>query len=154
MAARGAGAALSGAAIVLGLTLLWAGPAGARVHHLTLKVRSAPLPFLYARPRPRWAPPGSAEGSGEAAWACPFPAGPGSSLLPAPSASSRCLPLALLPFRCFLGSPSAPQPARAQLCFVFPVIYLCVIPLAPSLPVWPPIRRGENAWRGLRSGAV
>ncbi|XP_074464349.1 protein GPR107 isoform X1 [Larus michahellis] len=37
MAARGGGAALSWAAVVLGLVLLWAGPAGARVHHLTLK---------------------------------------------------------------------------------------------------------------------
>ncbi|XP_065709814.1 protein GPR107 [Patagioenas fasciata] len=37
MAARGAGAALARAAVVLGLGLLWAGPAGARVHHLTLK---------------------------------------------------------------------------------------------------------------------
>ncbi|XP_074017091.1 protein GPR107 isoform X2 [Numenius arquata] len=37
MAARGAGAALSGASVVLGLLLLWVGPAGARVHHLTLK---------------------------------------------------------------------------------------------------------------------
>ncbi|XP_050763711.1 protein GPR107 [Gymnogyps californianus] len=37
MAARGDGAALSRAAVVLGLVLLWVGPAGARVHHLTLK---------------------------------------------------------------------------------------------------------------------
>uniref|UniRef100_A0A8B9NC17 G protein-coupled receptor 107 n=1 Tax=Accipiter nisus TaxID=211598 RepID=A0A8B9NC17_9AVES len=37
MAARGPGAALVRAAVVLGLVLLWAGPAGARVHHLTLK---------------------------------------------------------------------------------------------------------------------
>ncbi|KAM6296926.1 protein GPR107 [Aegotheles albertisi] len=37
MAARGAGAALGRAAAVLGLVLLWVGPAGARVHHLTLK---------------------------------------------------------------------------------------------------------------------
>ncbi|XP_076211898.1 protein GPR107 isoform X1 [Aptenodytes patagonicus] len=37
MAARGAGAVLSRAAVVLGLMLLWTGPAGARVHHLTLK---------------------------------------------------------------------------------------------------------------------
>ncbi|XP_072739561.1 protein GPR107 [Ciconia boyciana] len=37
MAARGAGAVLSRAAVVLGLVLLWTGPAGARVHHLTLK---------------------------------------------------------------------------------------------------------------------
>ncbi|KAM6117628.1 protein GPR107 isoform 1-T1 [Phoenicopterus ruber ruber] len=37
MAARGAGAVLSRAAVVLGLVLLWMGPAGARVHHLTLK---------------------------------------------------------------------------------------------------------------------
>ncbi|XP_054249294.1 protein GPR107 isoform X1 [Indicator indicator] len=39
MAARGAGAALGRAAALLGLglLLLWAGPAGARVHHLTLK---------------------------------------------------------------------------------------------------------------------
>uniref|UniRef100_A0A8C8B5I8 G protein-coupled receptor 107 n=1 Tax=Otus sunia TaxID=257818 RepID=A0A8C8B5I8_9STRI len=37
MAARGARAALSRAAVVLGLVLLWVGPAGARVHHLTLK---------------------------------------------------------------------------------------------------------------------
>ncbi|XP_075628754.1 protein GPR107 isoform X1 [Balearica regulorum gibbericeps] len=37
MAARGAGVALSRAAVVLGLVLLWAGPAGARIHHLTLK---------------------------------------------------------------------------------------------------------------------
>ncbi|KAM9256951.1 protein GPR107 isoform 1-T1 [Cariama cristata] len=35
MAARGAGPGLSRAVVVLGL--LWAGPAGARVHHLTLK---------------------------------------------------------------------------------------------------------------------
>lgn len=47
MAARGAGAVLSRAAVVLGLMLLWTGSAGARVHHLTLKVRSAPPP---ARP--------------------------------------------------------------------------------------------------------
>ncbi|XP_064891297.1 protein GPR107 isoform X2 [Columba livia] len=37
MAARGAGAVLARAAVLLGLGLLWAGPAGARVHHLTLK---------------------------------------------------------------------------------------------------------------------
>ncbi|XP_065504490.1 protein GPR107 [Caloenas nicobarica] len=37
MAARGAGAALARAVVVLGLGLLWVGPAGARVHHLTLK---------------------------------------------------------------------------------------------------------------------
>ncbi|GAB0198478.1 protein GPR107 [Grus japonensis] len=37
MAARGAGVALSRAAVVLGLVLLWAGPVGARIHHLTLK---------------------------------------------------------------------------------------------------------------------
>ncbi|XP_051492401.1 protein GPR107 [Apus apus] len=37
MAARGAGAALSRAAVALGLLLLWSGPACARVHHLTLK---------------------------------------------------------------------------------------------------------------------
>lgn len=49
MAARGPGAALVRAAVVLGLVLLWAGPAGARVHHLTLKVRSAPPPSLLAR---------------------------------------------------------------------------------------------------------
>ncbi|KAM9218214.1 protein GPR107 isoform 2-T2 [Leptosomus discolor] len=37
MAARGGGAALLWAAVVPGLVLFWAGPAGARVHHLTLK---------------------------------------------------------------------------------------------------------------------
>ncbi|XP_068770799.1 protein GPR107 isoform X1 [Struthio camelus] len=37
MAARGAPAPLWWAAAVLGLALLWAGPAAARVHHLTLK---------------------------------------------------------------------------------------------------------------------
>ncbi|XP_029855668.1 protein GPR107 isoform X1 [Aquila chrysaetos chrysaetos] len=37
MAARGPGAVLVRAAVVLGLVLLWSGPAGARVHHLTLK---------------------------------------------------------------------------------------------------------------------
>ncbi|KAK2535405.1 Gpr107 [Columba guinea] len=37
MAARGAGAVLARAAVLLGLGLLWAGPTGARVHHLTLK---------------------------------------------------------------------------------------------------------------------
>lgn len=63
MAARGAGAVLVRAAVVLGLGLLWAGPAGARVHHLTLKVRSAPPPSLWVRPRPRCAPCGAAEGA-------------------------------------------------------------------------------------------
>ncbi|KAM6400043.1 protein GPR107 isoform 2-T2 [Rhynochetos jubatus] len=37
MAARGLGAVLWRAAVALGLVLLWTGPAGARVHHLTLK---------------------------------------------------------------------------------------------------------------------
>jgi len=50
MAARGPGAALGRAAVALGMVLLWMSPAGARVHHLTLKVRSAPPTSLLAQP--------------------------------------------------------------------------------------------------------
>lgn len=151
MAARGAGAALWWAAAVLGLLLLWAGSAGARVHHLTLKVRSAPHPALLARPPAALSyPPGRLRGA----------VGPVSGRLPRagvrrhpPTASSRCLHLS---FFAALWAPPCRSACWAPLCCAFPVIIRFPrIPLAP-IPAFLGLlflSHTENVWRGIRTVA-
>lgn len=119
MAARGAGAVVG-----LLLLLLRAGPARARVHHLTLKVRSAPPPAPLARP------PGALRGAVRPARPRASPAGRDWSphvslfvLLRAPN---------LLSLRFSLSSPPAPQPARAPPCSAFAVILPLPLPASPK----------------------
>lgn len=83
MAARGAGAAPGWAALGLrlGLALLCAGPAAARVHHLTLRVRPVPPEGSGRGPGAGGEPPGLVPGPAprplRAAAAPPAEGGPG-----------------------------------------------------------------------------
>lgn len=116
MAACGAGAVLGPLLLLL---LLRAGPARARVHHLTLKVRSAPPPAPLARP------PGALRGAVRPARPRAPPAGRNwsphvlyfrSAACPDPSFSSFLSELSLC------SPPAQPQPARAPPCCAFAVI--------------------------------
>lgn len=111
----GAGRGRAGAGVALG------GP-GRRPRpssHPQSKVCAAPVPAGSA-PGRAGPPPGCLWGASGPAWPCPPPTA--GALVSSPPASSRCLPLALRPLRFSLGSPPAPQPARALLCSAFPVI--------------------------------
>lgn len=149
MAARGPGAALVRAAVVLGLVLLWAGPAGARVHHLTLKVRSAPPPSLLARLPAALGPLRVVGGERQGQ--------PGPARLPRPGLSSPRLRLrpAAYPWPFALFASLWALPLRLSLpgprCVVLFLLFLLLThPFSPHPCGFGRLflSRGETVWKG------